>query len=264
MNEFIAKRAATSVDIAKSGGELALSYFKNLSTIHIEKKGHQDFVSEADKNVELHVRRELERAFPDDTIVGEEGAPKQGTSGFTWVIDPIDGTTNFINAIPQWAVVIAGVYQGKVVTGVIHDPCHGESFCAQIGQGAMLNETRLDLAGGPSINEGSIGIGYSSRASADHVLNLISGIVEQGGMFQRNGSGALSLAYVAAGRLLGFAEEHMNAWDCLAGQLIVAEAGGGIEDQNADDMIVNGGRVIAANPTVYPQLLSLFNAACPA
>ena len=254
-------RATKLIDICQEAGRLAVQYFRDQDTLVINHKGHQDFVSQADRNVELLVRDLLAKAFPDDAIVGEEHAPSPGTSGFTWVIDPIDGTTNFINAIPAWTVVIAGVQDGATQIGVIHDPCNDETFVALKGQGAQLNGAPLDLDDPRKLSDGTIGIGYSNRVDDQGIIRLVTALVGEGSMFYRNASGALSLAYVAAGRLLGYSEEHMNAWDCLAGQLIVAEAGGVVEAQDADAMIRDGGRVVVGTPPVFDQLLQISKAA---
>jgi len=254
-------RATKLIDICEEAGRLAVRYFKDQDTLVIDHKGHQDFVSQADRNVEMLVRDLLAKAFPDDAIVGEEHAPSPGTSGFTWVIDPIDGTTNFINAIPAWTVVIAGVQDGATQIGVIHDPCNGETFVAIKGQGAQLNGAPLDLDDPRKLSDGTVGIGYSNRVDDQGIIRLVTALVGEGSMFYRNASGALSLAYVAAGRLLGYAEEHMNAWDCLAGQLIVAEAGGVVEAQDADAMIRDGGRVVVGTPPVFDRLLEISKAA---
>lgn len=250
-------QSAKVVEICREAGQLALQYFADQDALVIDHKGHQDFVSQADKNVELLTRELLAEAFPDDAIVGEEHAPSPGTSGFTWVIDPIDGTTNFINGIPAWTVVIAGVQDGKTQVGVIHDPCNNETFVAVRGQGAFLNDAPLHLNDSRAMSEGTIGIGYSNRVDDQGIVRLVAALVREKAMFYRNASGALSLAYVAAGRLLGYSEEHMNAWDCLAGQLVVAEAGGRVEDQDADAMIREGGRVVVGSATVFDQLLEL-------
>lgn len=244
-------------DICKEAGRLALEYFRNQATLVIDHKGHQDFVSQADREVELVTRKLLSEHFPDDAIVGEEHAPSSGTSGFTWVIDPIDGTTNFINGIPAWTVVVAGVRNGMTECGVIHDPCNNETFVAVKGCGATLNGAALTLSDDRTMSQGTVGVGYSNRVEDQGIIRLVTALVGEGSMFYRNASGALSLAYVAAGRLLGYSEEHMNAWDCLAGQLIVAEAGGVVEQQNADDMIQNGGRVVVGTPAVFEPLLAL-------
>ncbi len=254
-------RAAKAVEIAKRAGELGLDYFRKLDSLDVEKKGHQDFVSQADRDVETLTRKLLSAAFQEDALVGEEHAPKQGSSGFTWVIDPIDGTTNFVNGIPAWTVVIAGVESARTVIGVIHDPCHAETFVAVRGEGATLNEKTMALSGGNSLRDGSIGVGFSNRVSPDGAGRLVNAILSEGGVFHRNASGALSLAYVAAGRLLGYSEEHMNAWDCLAGQLLVEEAGGCVEAQDADQMIEIGGRVVVAAPDVFADLVRLSDSA---
>ena len=256
-----AKKASKALEIALEAGRLGLDYFQRRADLVVEVKGHQDFVSEADTQVELLVRQRLSEAFPDDAIVGEEHEPKPGTSGFTWVIDPIDGTTNFVNGIPAWTVVIAGVAQARAQIGVIVDPCHDERYVAIKGQGATLNGQPLALKGGLTLRDGSIGVGFSNRVRTDGIDALVSALLGTGSVFHRNASGALSLAYVAAGRLLGYSEEHMNAWDCLAGQLLVAEAGGGVEVQDADQMIAKGGRVIVGAPDVFPELLAISEAA---
>lgn len=253
----MSKRIEIVEDICKQAGRLALKYFHEQDTLVIDHKGHQDFVSQADRNVELLTRDLLARAFPEDAIVGEEHAPRSGTSGFTWVIDPIDGTANFINGIPAWTIVVAGVQNGETKCGVIHDPTNNETFVAIKGKGSTLNGASLKLEDARQISEGTVGIGYSNRVSNEGIIRLVTSLVNEGSMFYRNASGALSLAYVAAGRLLGYSEEHMNAWDCLAGQLIVAESGGCVEFQNADTMIRDGGRVIVGTPAIFDRLLKI-------
>ena len=255
------KRSDQIVGICREAGELALRYFRDQEALVVDHKGHQDFVSQADREVELLIRKLLAEAFPDDGIVGEEHAPRPGTSGFTWVIDPIDGTTNFINGIPAWTVVIAGVQDGKTLIGVIHDPCNGETFVAERDHGADLNGAPLVLKDRRTLAEGTVGIGYSNRVDSRGIVNLVTALVAEGAMFYRNASGALSLAYVAAGRLLGYSEEHMNAWDCLAGQLIVAEAGGRVEAQDAEAMIRDGGRVVVGTEAVFDPLLAISRSA---
>ena len=258
MSDDIAQRYEAAQSIAKDAGALALRYFQSFDTLTIESKSHQDFVSEADKNVEILTRAAIAAAFPHDTIVGEEDAPTLGTSGFTWVIDPIDGTTNFIHGIPQWCVAIAIVKDAQTVAGVVHDPVHDECHHAQRGKGAFCNTRPIHVLQGRSLSNGSLGVGFSGRTrDSGHVITLIDRITKSGGVFWRNGSGALSLAYVAAGKLLGYVEEHMNAWDCLAGQLLIAEAGGVIENQNADDMIADGGRVVTATAEIFAEVQAL-------
>lgn len=261
MTRNIAERLGAAKSICSRAGATALGYFNALDSLNIESKGHQDLVSQADREVEAQIRADLARRFAEDAIVGEEHAPVAGSSGFTWVIDPIDGTANFVAGIPVWCVVLACVWQGRTVLGVIHDPVHGETFFAQSGGGAFCNDLPLRAASSRGITDGSVGIGFSNRSGAGNVARLVAGIVDRGGVFSRNASGAMSLAHVAAGRLIGYAEDHMNAWDCLAGQLLVAEAGGMIEDHDADAMLARGGRVIVAAPNVFDDLVVLCEAA---
>ncbi len=254
-------RYAAARDIAAEAGQMALGYFRNWAELTIETKGHQDFVSEADRNVELAVRARLAEAFPDDAIVGEEGAPTVGITGYTWVIDPIDGTTNFINGIAQWCVIIACVYQGQVVIGVVHDPVHDELHHAVLGGGAYCNARPIRCSAKTSLREGSLGVGFSGRTYNDGIKQLVSLCCDAGSVFWRNGSGGLSLAYVATGRILGYVEEHMNAWDFMAGQLLISEAGGMVEPVNADHALRHGGRVVVAAAGVYDAVKSLADAA---
>ena len=254
---ILEKKTEITIAIVKSAGALALKFFYDVANLNVERKGHQDFVSRADKEVELFIRAGLEKAFPDDGIVGEEHDTKTGNSGFTWVIDPIDGTTNFINGIPAWTIVLAGVCDDKTQIGIIFDACHDECFVAISGMGTRLNDTLLQKLSASSLADGSVGVGFSNRVTTRGVKKAVGKILDAGGVFHRNASGALSLAYVADGRLLGYTEEHMNAWDCLAGQLLVAEAGGGFEIQSADAMITQGGRVVVGAPGVFEALIAI-------
>ena len=250
-------RMQAAIEIARSGGALGREYFERLETLEIEDKGPQDFVSQADRAVEEHVRALIAEAFPEDGIVGEEADDKPSRSGFTWVIDPIDGTANFISGIPVWGVVLAGVRDDRVEIGVIHDPVHDELFAAERGRGATLNGRPMVCPQDRTMSRGTIGTGYAKRRPREEIVAVISEVLAQDGVFHRNASGALSLAYVAAGRLNGYIEGHMHAWDCLAGQLLVAEAGGLIEAQSADAMIARGGRVVAASTGIFDTLVSI-------
>lgn len=250
----IPQRHKFAVNACREAGELALSYFSKGAALEVDRKGHQDWVSEADRDVETFLRNRIEEAWPSDGIFGEEHADKVGDSGFDWVIDPIDGTTNFVNGIPAWTIVLAGVTEKQTQVGVIHDPNTDETFAAMRGGGALLNGAEMRVASGVELSSGTVAVGYSNRVTTANILPVVADIVSQGAMFHRNASGALSLAYVAAGRLLGYVEEHMNAWDCLAGQLMIEEAGGVVEAQDAEAMIRDGGRVVVGTPDVFETL----------
>lgn len=247
-------RLAFTEDLAKKAGAVALGYFRKLDTLTITEKGHQDLVSEADQNVETLIREELAKAYPDDGILGEEHGMEEGDSGYTWVIDPIDGTANFVSGIPQWCVIIACVQQGQTLLGVIHDPVAGETFTALAGGGAFLNGKPIKVSDSRSVSKGSVGIGFNGRTAVTDAVNAVGALVSKGGVFFRNASGGLMLAYTGAGRLIGYIESHMNPWDCLAGMLLVQEAGGEILEQDVSYALYNGARIVTGAPGVFGEL----------
>jgi len=252
-------------DIAREAGDLALEYFRDLGSLTIERKGAQDEVSEADRAVEALIRQRLAEKFPGEDILGEEGglagsaASATQDAGGLWVVDPIDGTACFIVGIPVWCVSIAWVVEGATAIGVVYDPNSGEMFAARRGGGATLNDTQIRLNGDENLAEGSVGIGYSMRCQPEDTMRFLEPLLAAGGMFQRNGSGALMLAYVAAGRLLGYYEPHINSWDCLAGICLINEAGGWTNDFLAGEGLTAGNPIAAAAPGVKSQIVSFAN-----
>lgn len=253
----VSTRLAFAIDLARRAGAHALAAFRQIDTLNIEKKGHQDLVSNADRETETLIRREIEKTYPQDGIVGEEHAERHGTSGHTWVIDPIDGTANFVTGIPAWCVIIACVDESGIELGVICEPSSGETFWASRGNGAFVNDKPMKVSSSTNLQEGSVGTGYAARENAETVTALIGDLIGQGGMFFRNASGGLMLAYTAAGRLIGYIEEEMNSWDCLAGMLMISEAGGEIEMPPVENLANSRMMVIAGGPSVYPALKAL-------
>ena len=245
--------------LTKKAGEKAMVFFASIGDLVVQQKGAQDLVSNADLEVEVFIRQHIAQSYPNDGIVGEEHANVAGTSGYTWVIDPIDGTANFLTAIPSWCVVLACVHDDQTKLGVVYEPSHHEMFWGAMGAGAFLNDKPMQVSPSTTLSIGSTGIGMNGRTSTDLTVSYIKKLVDRGGIFYRNASGALMLSYVAAGRLIGYAEPHMNAWDCLAGQLLIAEAGGCVEHQSANDMLINGGRVVAAGPGVFDEMVQIAN-----
>lgn len=243
--------------LAQKAGDLGLTYFRRLEELTISAKGHQDLVSEADQDVETLVRDELARAYPDDGILGEEHGRIHGTSGYTWVIDPIDGTANFVTAIPQWCVVLACVHQGQVVIGVTFDPVARELFWAERGAGAFVNGMPMKPSASQSLANGSLGVGFNGRSRKEDAVNAVQLLIDEGGVFFRNASGGLMLAYAASGRLIGYVEAHMNAWDCLAGMLMAEEAGVRVAPYDADAALDKGTRVVVASPGVFDAVVTL-------
>ena len=253
----IERRHALGGEIVAVAAATALDRFRARETLEVETKGLQDWVSAADREVEREIRDALGAAFPDDGIVGEEHGNVAGTSGFVWVIDPIDGTTNFIAGNPGWCVVLAGVHAGRTVVAHLCDPLVGETFAARRGAGATLDGHPIRAAASDSLARGTLGVGHSTRVGADGTLALLEGLLRADGLFYRSGSGALDLARVAAGRLIGYVEAHMNAWDCLAALLLVEEAGGRVQPFDMERMLAGGGRVVAAAPGVHAALVAL-------
>lgn len=246
-----------AITLSRAAGARALEAFRAIETLTIESKGHQDLVSNADRETEAYVRAEIARVYPEDGIVGEEEAPKESRSGWTWVIDPIDGTANFVSGIPAWCVILACVHEGETQVGAICEPASGETFWAGRGKGAFVNGKKLAVSQARSLAEGSLGTGFAARESRQAIVGLIDELIGAGGMFFRNASGGLMLAYVAAGRLIGYVEEEMNAWDCLAGLLMIEEAGGIVEKPAAETILTARHRLVAGGPNVYQAVATL-------
>lgn len=245
-------------NIARSGGELALGFFRSKS-LERKVKGVQDFVSEADWAVEQHIREEIRFLFPGDSLLGEEEGSWQGESRYTWIIDPIDGTTVFLSGLPGWVVTIALLRDETIVAGVVYDPCHREMFSACKHDVAKLNGLPLPELVKQNIATGVVGIGFPPSGDSDLFGTIVSNLLKCGGSFYRNRSAASMLAQVAAGRLLGFYEPHLNAWDCLAGLLLIEEVGGRTLPVDIGKMLICGGPVLGAAPGVFEKLQEIIS-----
>ncbi|MDX6750774.1 inositol monophosphatase [Geminicoccaceae bacterium 1502E] len=250
-------RLAAIQAVAQEAGALGMHYFRRRDTLVVEGKGLQDIVSIADRAVEDLIRGRIAELFPEDGFLGEEGGHQEGSSGGTWVVDPIDGTWCFLNGIGAWCVAIAYVRDGRIEHGVIWDPNAQEMFAASRGKGASLNGQPIRTLEAASLRDGSLSVGFSHRSKPEEVSGLIGRLLEAGGMYHRHGSGALGLAWTACGRLVGYVEPHMNSWDALAGLLLIEEAGGRVNDFLADNGLLQGNRVLAGPAGLYPTLEKL-------
>ncbi len=239
---------------ARAAGAFAHEAFRNRDRLTIESKGHHDLVSQADRDTEALIRAALAADWPEDGILGEEHGRAPGTSGFDWTIDPIDGTANYLAGIPHWCVSLACTQGGLPVVGAIHDPNTGEAFTAAKGLGAQVNGVPMRAATGARLSDGSIGTGASGRSDSEEVVTLVREILTGGGMYFRSASGALMLAYVAAGRLLGHIEDHMQSWDCFAGLIMLEEAGGRHQPLDPARSLEDGTRLVAGGAAIYPEL----------
>jgi myo-inositol-1(or 4)-monophosphatase len=247
-----------AIAAAREGGAVALSYYRNLGALTVENKGVQDHVSEADRETERIIKARLTAEFPQDAFVGEEtGADGvDGTRG-AWVVDPIDGTQPFLLGLPTWCVSVAFVAEGDMQVGVIYNPVTDELYAAERGEGATLNGAPMHVRDVQSLSEGLTGMGCSPRTTPAQLGHIAQKLRAVDGMYHRCGSGALTLAYVAAGQLIGYVEMHINAWDCLAALLLIEEAGGRAVPFLADYGITGGGRIVAGAPGVFDQLVDL-------
>ena len=257
--DSIVERAEFCAGLIREAGDEARQGFVARTRSEVQLKGPQDYLTETDLAVETLIKRKLSQRYPTDGFLGEETG---GTvSGAYWVVDPIDGTANFARGIPHYAVVMAFVSDAKLEIGAIYNPEFDELYLATNGNGATLNGKPLHVSDTSDMDSASVELGWSNRLPNECYINMVTSALEAGANVRRASSGALGLAYVADGRSDGYAELHMNAWDCLAGQLIIAEAGGIVEEQNADVMIDAGGRVIVDTPPVFDELLAISEAA---
>ncbi len=262
MSDQVLARQKLAEQIAAEAAELALAFFNRRSDLVAETKASpQDVVSRADREVEDLIRDRIAKVFPYDGLLGEEHGLATGTSGFTWVIDPIDGTSPFLAGLPHWCVAIAIIEDGETVAAITHIPMAEEVFSARRNAGAWLNGRKLLLDGQSTMENSLTGIGASHRSSPTHVASVIKGVLQAGGAFYRNGSGAIMLAAVSAGRLGGYYEPYMNSWDCLGGLLMVREAGGRTMPFAPQVGLSSGGAVLASSPAVWTKLTKIISLA---
>ncbi len=240
---------------AHAAGRLALSYFHRQRDLAVERKGPQDWVSAADRAVEALIRDTLATAFPGDAMLGEEGGGSVGDR--LWVVDPIDGTINFVHGMRYWCISIAFVADGVRQVGVIHDPCGGEVFWAQRGEGARNGDAPIQVSQCTSLDTAMVAAGYVPRHPLAEHLATRTALFGAGAAVKDMGAGALMLAHVAAGRFDALLEPHMHPWDALAGLTLVEEAGGVVAPYPGPRGIAGGGRVLAAAPGVYAALAAL-------
>jgi len=261
----ITARYAAAQTIAAKAGRLAHRYFVQRNVLAVEAKGAQDFVSHADRAVEALIRAEVEREFPGDAFLGEEMATSfAGADDHLWVVDPIDGTHNFLRGARYYCVSIAYVEGGRREIGVVCDPEHDELFHARRAHGSWClrrgSEERLHVSDCASLSSAFICLGHHDRHPEPRYIAFRQALMDHGAAMRNMGAGALQLAHVAAGRYDAFIELSLNAWDALAGLLLVEEAGGYVAPFPGPEGMRKPAPVLACAPRISQQLVKLVGA----
>jgi myo-inositol-1(or 4)-monophosphatase len=252
-----------AIKAARRAGNIINRASLNSERIQVTRKQHNDFVTEVDQAAEAAIIETLKDAFPDHGFLAEETGEIQGSSmadqpSHIWIIDPLDGTTNFIHGFPQYAVSIALAVDGITQQAVVYDPNRDELFTATRGAGAYVNNRRLRVAGRLKMSEALIGTGFPYREDQDveAYLEIFAQMTRQCAGLRRPGAASLDLAYVAAGRLDAFFEQGLKPWDMAAGALLITEAGGLVGNYAGEESYLNTGEIMAGNPRLFGQLVT--------
>src|ERR1700760_489091 len=246
------------VKAARGAGRSLNRDLGEIENLQVSLKGPANFVSLADKRAEEMIYSDLTKARPGYGFIGEEGGTREGTdTSHTWIVDPLDGTTNFLHGIPQFAISIGLSREDTIIAGVIYNPASDELYIAERGKGAFLNDQRLRVAGRRKLNECVIACGLPHIGRGDHQRALKEMAVWQDKIagFRRFGAAALDMAFVAAGRLDGYWERNLQPWDMAAGQIMVREAGGIVSGLDGHDNALTTGHVVAGNEFVQAELV---------
>ena len=243
--------------VVREAGRVAADHFALRELLHIDRKGAQDLVSDADRACEDLIVAGLAKLFPDDGFLGEERGSRNPGAAALWVIDPIDGTHNFLTGVPFWCVSVGLVVAGELVLGIVYHPIAAELYSARKGGGAFLNGQPVRVSDVSDLRHARVCLGFSYRRPvADHV-HSVKALLSAGCEYLRLGSGALGLAYTAAGRFEGYWERHINSWDAAAGLVLVREAGGWTNDFLSGDGLMQGSELLAATPGLVETLKQL-------
>ncbi len=241
-------------------GNSLLRSMKKLDRLNVHTKGRNDYVTEADLLAEAAIVEHIHKHYPDHAILAEEGGA-QGDSDHVWIIDPLDGTMNFMHGFPTFAVSIAVQIRGRLEHAAVFDPLREELFSASQGQGAQLNGRKIRVSKARRLSDALIGTGFPYRDGSDskQYLRQLGKILTASAGVRRPGAAALDLAYVAAGRLDGFWEHNLKSWDIAAGALLIREAGGIISGIDGSDNYLEHGNVMAATPKVFTEMARLIS-----
>jgi len=249
-----------AIRAARKAGNLIASNMDQVDRLDVTEKSSNDFVTQVDHQAEEAIISVIREAYPKHDILAEETGDTKGSSGdsdYLWIIDPLDGTTNYLHGFPQFAVSIGMKFKGRMEHAVIYDPSRQELFTASRGEGAKLNDRRLRVSNRKGLKGALLGTGFpfKQQEDLDTYLDTFRALFPMTAGIRRPGSAALDLAYVAAGRLDGFWEIGLNPWDMAAGVLLVQEAGGLIGDFSGGEDFLETGNIVAGNPRVFKEML---------
>ena len=243
-----------AVRAARAAGDIIVRSLDRVDLLNITPKGRNDFVSEVDHQAEREIVNNLQKAYPHHGFLGEEGGHSgQQRSEYVWIIDPLDGTTNFLHGFPQFAVSIALMHRNRIERAVVYDPLRQELFAAQRGAGATLDNRRIRVTGQSALRGALLGTGipFKDLRHADAYFGMMRELIKDTAGIRRAGAASLDLAYIAAGRLDGFWELGLQKWDMAAGVLLIQEAGGIVTDLEGGDKYLESGNILAANPRLH-------------
>jgi myo-inositol-1(or 4)-monophosphatase len=245
-----------AVRAARRAGNIIVRSLDRLESLSVQTKDRNDFVTEVDQQAEREIISILHKAYPDHGFLAEESGAQIGNE-YEWIIDPLDGTTNFLHGFPQFAVSIALRHKGRLEQAVVYNPLSQELFTASRGGGAYLNERRIRVSNRKGLDGALLGTGFPFKAQQhlDAYLEMFRALFPQTAGIRRPGSAALDLAYVAAGRLDGFWEIGLNIWDMAAGVLLIQEAGGVSSDFSGGHNYLASGNLVSGNPKVFAEIL---------
>src|SRR3954468_2934183 len=249
----------TAVKAARKAGALITRASFDVDKLTIRSKQKNDFVSEVDHAAEDAIISVLREAYPDHGFLGEESGYHDKQAEYLWIIDPLDGTTNFLHGLPQYCVSIALMHKGVGSQAVVFDPNRNELFTATKGAGAYLNDRRIRVSKADRLENALIGTGFPFRevVNLDDYVRMLKNVMRTCSGVRRPGAAALDLAWVAAGRMDGFFELGLSPWDMAAGALLIREAGGLVGDLDGDEKYLESGRIVAANAKLFAPLLQL-------
>jgi myo-inositol-1(or 4)-monophosphatase len=250
-----------ALDAARAGADVLLRYWEQLGKDDADLKARNDWVSAADRESEVAIMDVIRDRFPDDAFLGEESGRSKGSSGRMWIIDPLDGTSNYLQHFPMWCISIGLAQSRELVAGLIHDPLRDLTFSAQKGSGAFRNGERMHVSSQEHVEGSFLATGFPFRAQeyvAPYVA-IFTDVIRTSKGVRRAGSAALDLAYTAAGVFDGFFEMHLSPWDVAAGALLVTEAGGVVSDFSGGQRWLDRGNIVGASPRVHAELLSIIS-----